>query len=218
MFQTVFDKIVFRLARNVHNLHPVIIGKMLMHFKHGFINAVRAAAAAGNENRLFRRVERKFHQSLITRAEQNIVADRIARKHRFSRWKIFRGTFVADGYLIDEFSQNFVRNARNGILFLNERRNAHQRRRHQNRAAHVAARTDSDIRLEFLYNAARLDQRAECLAQYDEVLCRQMAFKAAYLQRGKRYLLARNDVRFQSFFRTDIQKLCIRYQFFYIVY
>ena len=115
---------------------------------------------------------------------------------------MLHGFFGTCSNFRDEFRKNLVRNARNDILLLDERRNVHETCCQENRPADVAARANDNIRLKLMDNARGFGHANHSTARTQDIVRRQMALKALNIHRRKGKTFLGDDIGFKTAFWT----------------
>ena len=101
--------------------------------------------------------------------------------------------------------QDLVRDARDHILLLNERRHVHEAGCHENRSADIATGPDDHIRLELLHDARGLHDTKQRLAGPLDIDGRKPALKAPDIDRRKGKAFLGDDVRLKASLRPHIK-------------
>ncbi|CDF05154.1 unknown [Megasphaera elsdenii CAG:570] len=184
-----------------------VVAEVLVDFDHRRIDAAGTAAAAGDEERKFIRVQAQGLTAFLPGHRKDILADRIPRIDQ-DIFALETGScfFIAQGYAIDEAAQNRIGDARDDVLFLNQCRHTAQAGCQKDRAADETARPDDDVRFEFADDSFCLDQAACRLAQGDEVADGNLPFQAPHIEGNERQAFFRNQCIFQADFGADVEK------------
>ena len=207
-FKLLDNAVVLVIPCNMKNLYIPDILKIPMHFNHGRVDAARPAAAAGDEEREFMRVQPQQAAPFFLAHRQNILADRISRIYEIFFFLKPAGCFpISQGDAVGKLAQNQIGHAGDDVLLLHERRNAAQAGRQQHGAADESARTDDDFRLKPMNNAFGLKYASRRLSQSHYVAEGNAAFQSPYVYGHKRQSFFRNQRIFQPYLRAYVEKL-----------
>ena len=173
---------------------------------HRFIDALgtKTAACRKNDDGVFRNAEHTPHFGFI--GGKHFFGNGIAGQNQFFGRAVesFTRIFKADHHAIHVFGQHFACHTRHGVLLVNQGGNAHFCGRLDHRPAHIAARADDDVRLEFADDFFRLHDRSHRFDGGVDIGKRQLALEAAHLYGVKPVTGVRHKARFHAVGRADI--------------